>query len=99
MRNGKNDYAIAFWAVEKREGEILENDPSGIRNRRRTGERKSYSPCGCFFDSMGKAGAEARLRLAVESDFGKKLSARFCDKACLFHWARRLASANTSSAR
>ena len=98
VRNGEDDDAIALRAIEERKRETLEDDAASVCNGRRTGQWKSDSPGGCFLDSGSKAGTEAGLRLVVENDLGKKLLACLCDKTCPFHRARRLASANTSSA-
>lgn len=74
VRNGKDDYAIAFWAIEEQKEEVSRDDATSISTCWRTSKWKCGSPCGCFLNSLDKTIAKARLGFVVIGDLRQKLS-------------------------
>lgn len=73
MRDGENDDAIRFRAVDQGEAEALDDDPACIGTGRGARLRKRKS-AGCGrFHGRGEALAQAGLRFIVIDDFGEKL--------------------------
>lgn len=70
MRNGKDDDALGFHAVDEREAESLDDDAPRIAARRRPGVRKGKGAGSGFLDRCGEALAQAGLRFIVVDDFG-----------------------------
>lgn len=64
----------------------------------RAGERKRQGPSRRFLNRRGEASTKPRFLLVVIGDFSQKFVPRGGDEACALHFARRRASANTSSA-
>ncbi|MGA8050482.1 MAG: hypothetical protein WCA09_09905 [Burkholderiales bacterium] len=73
MRNGEDDDAIGFHAVEEREAEAFDDDAARVAGGRRAGAWKGKGAGGRILDRCREALAQAGLRLIVVDDFGEEL--------------------------
>ena len=70
MRDGEDNDAVRFHAVEDREAEPFDDDAARIAGRRRSGVWKGEGAGSSFPDRCDEALAQAGLRFIVVDDFG-----------------------------
>jgi hypothetical protein len=69
MRDGEDNDAVRFHAVEDRETEPFDDDAARIARGRRSGVWKGERAGSSFLDRCGEALAQAGLRFIVVDDF------------------------------
>jgi len=96
--DGKDQDAVGLRSIDERERKVLEKDSARTGTEGRSGERKCKRTCCSFCNCVCESQAQARLDLGVIRNLRKMLQASRGQEPRLLHLARRLASANTSSA-